>query len=165
MRYSVLNLKFISLAILISLLVGCGTSPSCSNVSNGENIQPSTANDISQVGLYSSVANTATPAQQDPLMAISEFNFGPHVRTVREAVEQVLQDTGYVLAEDYELEYQVKEVLRKPLPITQRQLGPISVINALKTLMDQRVFNLNINPIDRSVSFKLKPAFKTSVKG
>jgi len=112
-----------------------------------------------QVGRYSSIANVATSSQENPLLAISQFKFGARVKTVGQALWQVLQDTGYSLVAENRLPVSAREVLLKPLPVTQRELGPISVGNALRTLMGDQVFTLVVDPVHRLVTFKLKSKF------
>ena len=112
-----------------------------------------------QVGRYSSITNVATSSQENPLLAISQFKFGARVKTVGQALWQVLQDTGYSLVPENQLPASAREVLSKPLPVTQRELGPISLGNALRTLMGDQVFTLVVDPVHRLVTFKLKSKF------
>lgn len=111
---------------------------------------------VTQVGLYTSISNRPTIAQRDPLLAISEFRFNSRVKTVGEAINQVLQDTGYSLVPITQLPHIVQEVLKKPLPVTQRELGPITVSEALKVLIGDDVFYMRIDHLNRLVTFKLK---------
>lgn len=114
---------------------------------------------VTQVGRYSSISNVATPAQENPLLALSQFKFGARVKTVGQALWQVLLDTGYSLVPKKQLPESAREVLAKPLPVTQRELGPISIGNALRTLMGDQVFTLVVDPVHRLVTFKLKSKF------
>ena len=56
------------------------------------------ANDI-QVGRYSLFATTPTEAQADPLQATITVQFPDVVRTVGDAMQHVLRQSGYRLAE------------------------------------------------------------------
>lgn len=118
-----------------------------------------TRHNVTPVGRYSSISNAATTAQKNPLLAISQFKFGTRVKTVGQALWQVLLDTGYALVPEKQLPRSVRDVLTKPLPVTQRELGPISISNALRTLMDDRVFTLVVDPVHRLVTFTLKSTF------
>ena len=108
----------------------------------------------SQVGRYLSVKNEPNVAQINPLLAISVFRFPPSVHTVGEAVNQVLANTGYRLSDD--LSDAIKQMLSKPLPITNRTLGPINIQTALEVLMGAEVFELDRDPLHRLVNFHLK---------
>ncbi len=114
---------------------------------------------VTQVDRYSSIANVATSSQENPLLAISQFKFGARVKTVGQAIWQVLQDTGYSLVPKNQLPTSARGILAKSLPVTQRELGPISVGNALRILMGDQVFTLVIDPVHRLVTFKLKSKF------
>lgn len=118
-----------------------------------------TMHDVTQVGRYSTIKNKASASQQDPLLAISQFKFNSHVKTVGQAIEQVLRDTGYALVPSKRLPLSARQIQSKPLPITQRELGPISVGNALRTLMGDQVFTLVVDPVHRLVTFKLQSKF------
>ena len=109
-----------------------------------------------QVNQFTSVSTKPTLAQREPLLAISEFKFSPKIKTVGQAIHQVLEDTGYSLVSVSKLSSIVQEVLKKPLPVTQRELGPITVSEALKVLIGDDVFYMRIDHLNRLVTFKLK---------
>ncbi len=115
-----------------------------------------TTDNASQIGRYVTVNNDATRAQVNPLLAVSTFTFNPSVATVGEAVNQVLENTGYQLAP--KLSISVKQTLAKPLPITNRHLGPLSIQSTLEVLMGEEVFTLQRDPLHRLVNFKVKPS-------
>ena len=114
------------------------------------------------VGRYRSVSLNATPAQSAPLLAVSQFTFNPEVRTVGQAVSQVLAGSGFALVPAPKLTVAAREVLKKALPVTQRKLGPISVRDALTTLMGDGVFRVVVDPVHRLVTFRLAPQFSKS---
>lgn len=142
---------FLSLIILCTL-TGCATDLLNKQDNNTDYI----GNDLTQVGRYSSIENTPTISQKNPLLAISQFKFNARIKTVGQALTQVLQDTGYSLVYENQLPVSVRDVLLKALPITQRELGPISVSDALRVLIGDQVFNLVVDPVHRLITFKLK---------
>lgn len=151
--------------IVLVGLTGCDTVPMeqppfvVSQESTAPKKMPASSEDATQVGRYSTIQNSATASQQDPLLAIAQFKFNASVKTVGQAVAQVLRDTGYALVPSNQLPSVVRELLSKPLPVTQRELGPISIGNALRTLMGEQVFTLVVDPVHRLVAFKLKSEF------
>ena len=159
--------KIIIFTILATLfgMTGCSNAilkkqePSINSINTKLSVTPYAMHDVSQVGRYSSIANIVTSSQENPLLAISQFKFSARVKTVGQALWQVLQDTGYSLVLENQLPTSAREVLSKPLPVTQRELGPISVGNALRTLMGDQVFTLIVDPVHRLVTFKLKSKF------
>jgi conjugative transfer region protein (TIGR03748 family) len=112
--------------------------------------------DVTQVGRYTSVREGATVAQMHPLLAISKFRFNAKVKTVGQAVNQSLQDTGYSLMAKKRLSHTAQEVLKKPLPVTQRELGPITVSGALRVLINNDFFFMKVDHINRLISFSLR---------
>jgi len=116
------------------------------------------AANVTQIGRYSTVLNRATAAQINPLLAVGQFRFPASVKTVGEAIQVVLENTGYQLAPRVQLTDSVKSTLGKTLPITVRRLGPLSIKTALSVLMGEQVFNLVEDPLHRIVNFEIKPA-------
>lgn len=110
----------------------------------------------SQIGRYVTASNSPTSAQINPLLAVAQYKFSSSVTTVGAAIDQVLATTGYKLVPQKQLTKAAQETLVKPLPITVRNLGPISVKGALEVLMGKEVFNLVVDPLHRLISFKVK---------
>lgn len=109
-----------------------------------------------QTGRYTVVATGPTEAQRDPLKATITVQLAADVTTIGEAVKRVLADTGYALAGATD-ETDVFGLLERPLPAVQRTLGPITVLDALKTLAGPaaRVF---VDPVHRLVTIEFDPA-------
>ncbi len=145
-----------AMVMVTGLLCGCSTNQP---INNNLTSTPPQVQGISQVGLYSTESTTPTTAQMNPLTAVSTFNFGRQVNTVGQAVNQVLQVSGYAMVPVNQLPLVAQETLIKPLPITQRALGPISVSDAVTVLMGSNVFTLMIDPVNRLVSVSVKPEF------
>ena len=114
-----------------------------------------------QTGRYTAVATGPTDAQRDPLKAIITVELAADVTTVEEAVNRVLADTGYALTAAVSDETEVFGLLDRPLPAVQRTLGPITVLDALKTLAGpaSRVF---VDPVHRLVTIEFDPAAQSS---
>lgn len=112
---------------------------------------------VTQIDRYATVENRASAAQINPLLAIAQFRFQPSVQTIGDAIHQVLQNTSYQLVPENQLPEIAKETLTKPLPITVRSLGPISIKDAVLVLMGKEVFNLIVDPAHRLINFRVKP--------
>lgn len=110
-----------------------------------------------RIGRYTTVANHATQAQIDPLMAVAQYKFSPRVKSVGGAMNIVLENTGYALAAKDILSKEAELIMQKPLPLTNRVLGPMSVKETLEVLMGKDVFNFIKNPLNRTINFKVKP--------
>lgn len=106
-----------------------------------------------QINRYTTVHYGVTPAQRDPLLAVATFHFPPSVTTVGQALSHALATTGYQLSD--KLSPLVKATLLKPLPLTDRVLGPVNIETALRVLMGESVFILERDPVHRLVNFKV----------
>ena len=157
--------NIVLMGLLITSLAGCsffqnGTDSTTSPVVQSSN--PTSQNTSVQVARYSSIDALPTDIQVYPLSAISSFKFTPYVRTVGQAITQVLQGSGYALAPESDLPLDAVQVLAKPLPVTQRELGPITVQEAVQVLIGKDVFTVMVDQLHRTVSFQLNPAFEST---
>ena len=109
------------------------------------------ANDL-QVGRYSLFATTLTKAQTDPLQAMITVQFPDRVRTVGEAVQHLLQHSGYRLAGTEATGPASAYLMALPLPAAHRSLGPLPLKRALETLSGP-AFRLVEDPVHRLVAF------------
>jgi len=112
-----------------------------------------------QTGRYSAVAAVPTPAQEAPLNAIISVQFPDGVTTVGQAIQRVVAGTGYSLSDILHWDIEVLELFERSLPSVHRNLGPLSVSRALKTLVGP-AFHVVIDPVHRLVGFELNPAFE-----
>jgi type IV pili sensor histidine kinase/response regulator len=96
-----------------------------------------------------------TDAQKDPLQEIVTIDFPEAVDTVGQAVNLVLADTGYTMADVLYWDVGIFALVQHSLPQVQRQLGPLTVLDLLQTLVGQ-AFKVVIDPVNRSVSFELE---------
>ncbi|MBK5944809.1 hypothetical protein [Halorhodospira halophila] len=83
-----------------------------------------------QVGRYSSMDPAPTDAELEPLKTSVQVTFPQEVTTVGDALEHLLEPSGYEF-----LELSATPVLTsRPLPEAHRELGPMPLQEALKTL-------------------------------
>jgi len=112
-----------------------------------------TSQDV-QVGRYRSMVAGPEAAQVDLLSAVITHQFDEDIRTVGEAVEDLLEGSGYRLPRAKLAETYRVHLFALPLPDVQRQLGPITRRNALE-LLSGDAFRLVVDPVYRLVSFEL----------
>lgn len=117
-------------------------------------LSPSQA--LVQTGRYTAVYAVPTEAQRDPLQAIVTVEFPDDIGTVGQAVNALLADTGYTLEDVLYWDVEVFELVEHAVPHVQRELGPLTVIDAIKTLVGP-AFDVAVDPIHRQVAFKLGP--------
>jgi len=110
-----------------------------------------------QVGRYSTLPELPTAAQVDLLAATVTVSFPARIYTVGEAVKYLLQRSGYRLADAQVLPHETTDLLALPLPAVHRNLGPVTLVQALETLAGPS-FQLINDPVHRLISFELCPA-------
>ncbi|MCY4421238.1 MAG: pili assembly chaperone [Gammaproteobacteria bacterium] len=104
-----------------------------------------------QVGRYSIAAMAPLTAQVEPLSATVEVRFEKPVRTVGDAVQHLLDDSGYRLAGTPGSAAHI--LLAQPLPGVHRELGPLRLDQALQTLAGP-IFQLVQDPLHRRIAFE-----------
>ena len=107
-----------------------------------------------QVGRYQSVRMRPDQTQVDLLSVVIKRKLPEHVSTVGQAVAALLDGSGYrLLSGDLAEPYRVV-LFALPLPEVQRQLGPLTLRQALE-LLTGPAFRLVTDPTYRLVSFEL----------
>ncbi len=116
------------------------------------------ANNIS-VGRYLAVSATPQKDQQQLLQQQIQVRFPQNILTIKQAVNFLLQFSGYQLATENTISVSVNTMLEQPLPEVDKNFGPMSLEQGLVTLSGDS-FYLLIDPVNRLVSFKLKPSYE-----
>ncbi|MEO8402582.1 MAG: hypothetical protein ABI597_12460 [Gammaproteobacteria bacterium] len=114
-----------------------------------------------QVGRYLTVKNTAKQSQLNLLSQTVQVHFPQDVQTVGEAMNYLLKFSGYTLVEGNQMNPALKITLSKPLPVVDREFGPVSLKDGLLVLAGS-AFYLAQDPINRTVDCRLKSAFTKS---
>ena len=108
---------------------------------------------------YLSTPLKPTLAQQDLLQQRLEIKFPQNMLTIAQAVQFTLQFSGYRLVDLNALQAPVREMLSQPLAQINRSFGPMTLEQALETLVGP-AFCLLVDPVHRLISFQLKPAYR-----
>ena len=107
-----------------------------------------------QVGRYQSVMLEPTDEQIDLLSHIVDIEMPEQINTVGQAISHILDGSGYRLLSPKLAESYRSHLFAMPLPDVQRQLGPLSLRQALE-LLGGPAFRLVIEPTYRLASFEL----------
>jgi len=110
------------------------------------------ANEV-QVGRYSMLSATPTEAQADLLATTIKVQLPKRIHTIGEAIHYLLQRSGFRLAASEAMAPETTVLFDLPLPAVHRNLGPISLRQALKTLADP-AFQLVQDPLHRLIAFE-----------
>jgi len=114
-----------------------------------------------QVSRYQTVILQPTEQQRGLLSSIVELELPESIDTVGEAIERLLDGSGYrLLSAKLADPYRVM-MFAMPLPEVQRTLGPLSLRQALQ-LLSGPAFRPVIDPVYRLVSFELVTTAATS---
>jgi len=104
-----------------------------------------------------------TEAQFNPLhVVIPRVRFGNNVHSVGQAINVLLIDTGYRLARQHP-DKRVEQILKLRLPDIQRNMGPLTLEQALKTLVSDP-WILSVDPVHRLVSYELPDLYRQPVR-
>lgn len=117
------------------------------------------ADDMVRVSRYGYVAPVATSAQADLLSVIVTISFNENIKNVGQALDHVLLRSGYRLADLSVSDPYLPILLSRPLPDVHRQLGPIRLNHALRTLAGSS-WDLVLDPVHRLVSFELLSRYR-----
>lgn len=107
------------------------------------------------IGRYLSTSNQPSHEQQDLLSTIFQVHFTHDIQTVGDAMDYLLRYSGYSLVEEARQTTALKNTLKKPLPLIDRNFGPMRLKDALITLVGPAFILIN-DPLNREVNFKLK---------
>ena len=114
-----------------------------------------------QVGRYQTVMLRPDENQIDLLSVVVTRELPEHIKTVGQAVATLLDGSGYrLLSADLAEPYRTL-LFSLPLPDVQRQLGPLTLRQALE-LLTGPAFRLVVEPTYRLVSFDLVLPITTS---
>lgn len=103
-------------------------------------------------GRYTVVSASATAAQEDPLSSLITVTIPSEITRVSQAMEYILQRSGWRLAGYTEVDPEVQTLYELPLPTVHRRMGPISLREALQTLAG-KPFKVLEDPVHRSIAF------------
>ena len=100
-----------------------------------------------------------TEAQFNPLhVVIPRIRFGNNIHSVGQAINYLLIDTGYRLSRIHP-DIRVEQILKLRLPDIQRNMGPLTLEQALKTLVSEP-WILSVDPVHRLVSYELPDHYR-----
>jgi len=95
----------------------------------------------------------------DPLSVNVQLVFPPNIKTVRDAVNFVLMNSGWVLALDKSNDEALGITLERPLPQVHRKLTLMPLRTVLKVLVGPYYVSVE-DPLRRIYTFDLKDEYK-----
>ena len=115
------------------------------------------------VSRYIDVMPGPTNAQRNPMnLVLPHVMFKHNIKSVGQAINYLLSDSGYNLTKHHP-DKRVHKLFRLPLPKIHRNMGPLTLAQALSVLAGEP-WQLSVDPINRLVSFQLPGHFKKERK-
>ena len=99
---------------------------------------------------------TASAAQSDPLSVTLRVHFPPSITFIGEAIDYLLLQSGFSRVKNGDVD--AMNFMQMRLPKIHRSIGPISLENALLTILGEP-WKLKVNKIHRTISFVKSPEF------
>ena len=112
---------------------------------------------IIQTGRYTAIVPAPTPEQKHILDVVITVTLPKgEVQTVGQGIRYLLRRSGYQMVKPDKLPPDALWLFSNPLPSVHRQLGPITLKDAINTLASP-AFVLVEDPMHRLISFQLSP--------
>lgn len=125
-----------------------------------ERYQAETPDDaLMQIGRYTVANATATVDQEDLLNVVIKTEIPQNEKTVKDAMRFLLMRSGYSLAPKSMQGKYVEQLLAKQLPYAHRNIGPITLKDALMMLMG-KAFWMKVDPVHRLIAFDTVKEFQ-----
>lgn len=104
-----------------------------------------------------------TKAQHNPLqIVIPRVTFHNHINSVGQAITELLKNTGFSVAR-FHPDKRVEQMFQNQLPAIHRNMGPLTLEQALKTLIG-KPWILSVDPVHRLVSYELPGSYRQTRK-
>jgi len=107
-----------------------------------------------QTGRYSSIRSTPTSPQRDLLQVMITLTIPDEITRVGDTLGYVLKRSGYQLQQPKPNQHELSRLFVKRLPNVHRQLGPMTLEDAL-TILVAPAFLLQEDPVHRLISYQL----------
>ena len=116
------------------------------------------ADNLTQISRYTTISNKPTLSQTNLLSQNIQVRFTRNIYTIGDAINYLLNFSGYSLVSEKKMNEALKTTLQKSLPLIDRELGPMSLQDALTTLIGP-AFYMTHDPVNRTVNFNLKKEY------
>lgn len=145
--------RFLNILLAVTLCTASG-------LSSAETVEQSQITVLDS--RYVNVRAVPEPGQTDLLSNIVELKFPEQIPNVGNALELVLQHYGFQLADCQTNTSEQYLLFMLPLPNPHRQLGPMTLSDALSTLGGEG-FVHSVNPVTRAVCYQLREEYQRYV--
>jgi conjugative transfer region protein (TIGR03748 family) len=115
---------------------------------------------------YTVVQLAPSAALMEPLSAVVQLKFPGQVLTVQDAMNYVLDESGYALVDKVNWTPEMEIMLSRGLPVVQRDFSksPMPIMSVLEVLAGP-AFTVVQDPLRRLVTFELKAQYRGLIDG
>ncbi len=110
--------------------------------------------DVIQTGRYSHVRNAPLEDEFNPLKVVVKTSFPRSIESIGQAMNLILLRSGYQMADTTVLSPEAVSLMRLPLPEVHRDIGPMRLDMALRSLAGS-AYDLVVDPVNRRIAFEL----------
>ncbi len=122
--------------------------------------QPNDNKQSIRINRYETRINSLKSDQVNPLLTQVDVRFPDSIVSVGDAVNYLLQFSGYQLLPESKGNSPVDYMLEQPLPFVDRELRHIRIQDGLELLAGKSIFHLVQDPLHRYVGFQLNQQAK-----
>ncbi len=112
------------------------------------------------IGRYLSVAKKPQGAQTQLLQQQIQVKFPQNILAVKQAIQFIVQFSGYHLANDQVMNKPALAMLNQSLPEVDRSFGPMTLSQGL-TSLSGNLFYLLVDPVHRLIAYKIKTRYQS----
>ncbi|MBL4704087.1 MAG: hypothetical protein JKY54_06175 [Flavobacteriales bacterium] len=122
--------------------------------------------DYYQVSRYVETKMVAKPSQLNPLDGVIRIKFPFTVSTVKDAIDYVLDDSGYEIVHEQFWTPEMKIILAAKIAHTQRDLSltPLKISDVINVVVGDAFYVVS-DPLRRKVSVVLKDEYRGLIDG
>ena len=146
--------------LLLPITISFSYASSYNSVSEANNKR----NSYTRSDRYTLVQVLAKPSQINPLATIINIRFKNNKNTIGDAIKKIVKGSGYrILYMDTKNKAWVEKILyRQPLPSSLNYLGPITIYEALRTVIGE-AWRIKINEFGRTIYLLPKKEYYSSI--
>ena len=155
-------MKQINALVILSMIAGIGYSAESQSI---DKLTHKSANSLVSVQQSGKHGNNYiyTDMQSIPNVNLLDQNisikFGADVKTINDAINTILTNTGYKLTKADKQDQYTQAMLSNNFPATQKSINNASLRQSLLALTGNN-FDMIVDPIHRIIDFKIKPSVK-----
>jgi len=156
-------MKKINTLVILTMIAGIGYSVESQSIEKPIHKSANSLVSVQQSGKHSNnyiYADMQSIPDVNLLDQNISIKFGVDVKTINDAINTILTNTGYQLIKLDKQDQYTQAMLANNFPATQKSINNASLRQSLLALTGNN-FDMIVDPIHRIIDFKIKPSVKT----